>query len=458
MDADMPDAPVDTRPALPMTAVPAPWKGEDIGTVGMPGGSGRTRNDFQVKASGGDIWAENDQFHFVHRPVSGDVEIVARLAAMERPNQDAKGGLMFRESLTPDARNVFMAAFPAMVSATGAVTPGKGSRLQFRDKRVDNLTSFIDLLSVGGSPDAPPVWLRLTRKGALFEGFVSGDGATWLKDGEIMIAGLPAALEVGLAVTSHTNSDTGLARFEGLRVTALTDAAWGHAELGTVGGFAAGRPTRFDLANAGRGITNDEDGITFVHRTAQHLGDVELTARVTDLQYAGTRPAKIGLMLRGMLRGDARMLSFVLELGPSGQVYRIQRRAQDGGNISTDNEPMMPTGTDGGVDSAPDVADAATDAGPPPAVLTPVSIKLVRVGHRFVGFVSTNGTTWRPVIDLPSFVIATNAYLGVVLTSGTEGGTANGRIENVTIGPVETPLPVRPDAGTDAMTDAPAGN
>ena len=30
-----------------------------------------------------------------------------------------------------------------------------------------------------------------------------------------------------------------------------------------------------------RGIANDEDGITFVHRNAQHLGDVEVTAKVT---------------------------------------------------------------------------------------------------------------------------------------------------------------------------------
>jgi hypothetical protein len=73
--------------------------------------------------------------------------------------------------------------------------------------------------------------------------------------------------------------------------------------------------------------------------------------------------------------------------------------------------------------------------------------------------VSANGTTWRPVIDLPTFVIASNAYLGVALTSGTEAETATGRIENITITAPTTPLPIRPDAGApdagmDAATDA----
>jgi hypothetical protein len=460
MDGAEPDAPGDTRPMLPMAAVPAPWVGLDIGNVGMPGGSGRTRADFQVRSSGDDIWAEDDQFHFLHRPVTGDVEIVAKVAAAERPNGDAKAGLMFRESTAVDAKNVFMAVFPGQPNPAGGVTPGKGSRLQFRDKRTDLLTGFADILSVTpGVADVPPVWLRLTRRGTLFEGYVSADGSNWMKDGEATLTGLPSPLLVGLAVTSHTNNDSMLARFEGLRISAITDAAWAHDELGTVGGYAAGTPARFDMANSGRGIANSEDGITFVHRNVQHIGDVELTARVTDLSY-GTRAVRAGLMLRGMMRGDARMLSFVVELGPNGQRYLIQRRAQDGGNITTTMEPPPMNGADAGADVASDAP--ATDAGAPQVPLTPVWIKLARVGHRFVGFVSSStsnnppNSSWRAVIDLPSFVIASNAFVGVALTSGSEAETATGRVENVSIGPVRIDLPERPDAGTpDTASDAP---
>ena len=449
----------DMRPALATGQIPDPWKGEDIGMVGQPGGSGRNRRQMQLKGSGQDIWAENDAFHFLHRPISGDVELVARLVGIEQTNKDAKAGLMLRESTAADSRNVFMCAFPTTTGDSGAIE-GKGTRLQFRDKRVDNLTGFLDLTALDPNrPDAAPIWLRLTRRGALFEGFLSADGLSWKKDGEITLT-LPAALAGGLAVTAHTNDDANLARFESVRVSALTDPAWVHAELGTVGGFAAGAPSRFDLENAGRGIANSEDGITFVHRADQHLGDIELTARVTALRYAGNRAARIGLMLRGSMGADARMAAFVLELGPNGQRYRLQRRAQDGGNINTteDNIPApSPTPPEEPADAGTEAPDAAgadaapADAAAPMAVaLEPIWIKLLRVGHRFVGFISEDGEDWTPVVDLPSFVIASNAFVGVTLTSGTEGASAAGRIENVTISPPVTDLPVRPDAGTEA--------
>ncbi len=443
VDAGSPD----TRPSLPMATIPAPWKGEDIGTVGQPGGSGRTRKNFQVKGSGGDIWNEADQFHFLHRPITGDAEIVARLASAERANADTKAGLMFREGVAPDARNVFMLAFPSQTAANGTVS-GKGTRLQFRDKRTDNLTGFVDLgMARPGILDAPPLWLKLVRKGTLFEGFVSFDGLAWVKDGEATLA-MPQPLAVGLAVTSHTNNDASLASFENVRLTALADPTWSHAELGTIGGYAAGSPRRFDLANAGRGIANDEDGITFVHQNEQHIGDLEITGRVTALD-PGSRPARIGLMMRGMLRGDARMVAFVLELGPNGQRYRLQRRVADAGDISTTEE--MVARPDGGVaDAASDTggADAGGDAGAPTApALVPTWLKLARVGNRFVGFVSNDGRRWRAVIDAPNFVVAANAYVGVTLTSGNEAETATGRIENVTVSDeVEVELPDRPDA------------
>jgi hypothetical protein len=446
------DAATDVRPTLAKTAVPAPWKGEDIGTVGMPGGTGRTRHEFQVRGSGGDVFGAADAFHFLSLPVTGDVEIVGRLTNIERTSGDAKAGLMFRETNAADSRNVFMLALPVMTAANGT-TAGKGTRLQYRDKRTDNLTGFFDLVSLRpGVPDAAPIWLRLTRKGALFEGFVSGDGFDWKKDGEISMM-MPPEIAAGLAVTSHTNNDANLATFEGVRITALTDPTWAHAELGTLGGSASGGPKRFDLSNAGRGIANDEDGVTFVHRVQQHLGDIELTAKVTALTYSGTKAARIGLMLRGAMGPEARMVAFVVELGPQGQRYRLQRRSQDAGNIST-TEDMTPVvaPADGGVADAAapaPVADGGNDGGvaPTPVVaLKPIWLKLVRVGARFVGFVSEDGRRFRAVIDLPGFVVASNAFVGVTLTSGTETGMVSGRIENVTIAAPTTDLPERPDA------------
>jgi hypothetical protein len=446
---DAGDPGMDARPTLSKTAVPAPWTSEDIGTVGMPGGSGRTRHEFQVRGAGGDIFGMTDSFHFLHIPVTGDVEIVARLTGMERTSGDAKAGIMFRETVAPTSRNVFMLAMPVMTADNGAMM-GKGTRLQYRDNRTDTLTGFFDLVSLRpGFPDAPPLWLRLTRKGSLFEGFVSSDGFDWKKDGQISMM-LPPEIAAGLAVTSHTNNDASLASFEGVRITALTDPLWAHAELGTLGGTATGSPRRFELSNAGRGIANDEDGVTFVHRVQQHLGDIELTGKVTGLSYAGSKAARIGLMLRGAMGAEARMVAFVLELGPNGQRYRLQRRSQDGGNISTvEDMTPPPAAPDAGVpDAMATDSDGGADGGvAPPVALQPVWLKLVRVGQRFVGFISEDGRRYHAVIDLPSFVVASNAFVGVTLTSGTETGMVSGRIENVTIATPSIALPERPDAG-----------
>jgi hypothetical protein len=474
-----PDGPgPDGRPMVSMSPVFAPWTGTDIGPVGMPGTSGRTRSQFQVRGSGGDIWAEADQFQFLHQNVTGDFEMAARLVSIERTNENAKAGLMIRDSLLPDARNAFMMVFPTSApTAPGAYPMGKGSRLQFRAKTSDNLTGFADLISLNTAmSDAAPIWLRMTRKGDLLTGFISADGDTWLRDGEIRLMGLPAEVPAGLAVTSHANNNGNLAAFENLRITALTDANFAHEEVGTLGGFASGAPRRFNLVNAGRGIANGADGITFVHQLVQQEKDVEITVKVSALSVPANRTAKVGLALRGALTPGARMVTFLLELSANnGQRYRLQRRAQDNGDVDTTDQPRPPA-PDGGAgdaaDAAPDtspdtaVADAAatdgsTDGGVPLLTLHPITLKLVRAGNRFVGFISENGTTFEPVIDLPSFVIAMNGFAGVFLTSGNEGQAVSATLENLTIGPPVTPLPVRPDAappGDDAGTDAAPGN
>jgi hypothetical protein len=465
-DAQEVDAPVDTRPELPMTAVPAPWMGEDIGMVGMVGGSGRSGAKYLVKGAGGDIWSENDGFHFLHRPIRGDVEIVTRVTSIERRSPDGKAGIMLRESNAADARNLFMLTFPTNTTAEGVVMAGKGARLQVRDKKTDLITSFYDLATTTAPAiDGPPMWLKLVRKGPLFSGFFSVDGTTWVKDGEAMIPTMPMDLLAGLAVTSHKNDDGSMAAFEGLRLSALTDVRWSHAELGTLGGYVTGSPAKFDLASAGRGLANSNDGASFAYQAEQISADVEIVARVSALTYT-TKAARVGFMIRGGLDRGERMLTFALELGPNGQRYVFVRRAQDNGNVTTSAGKTPGEADAGAVDmmaEPADPADAAADAPadpqdagpPPPKELTPMWIKLVRVGNRFAGFIADRdrNNSWVQVLDLPSFVIARNGYVGVVLASGSEDGTATATVETVRIvSPPTTMLPPLPtlDGGADA--------
>jgi hypothetical protein len=449
----------DTRPMLPTAAVPAPWKSEDIGMVGMMGGAGRSRGRFHVKGSGGDIWNAADNFNFLHRPVSGDLEVVAKLISVERTSADAKAGIMLRESMAADARNAFMMVFPVQVNAAG-VASGKGSRLQFRDKRTDSLTGYVDTKSLAPpAPDRAPVWLRLVKRGTTITGSMSLDGQTWVDDGFATVM-FPNQFFAGLAVTSHDNDDASLAVFENLRISALTDPAWAHNEVGSTGGYATGRPERFEVQASGRGLANDNDGVTFLHRIEQYIGDVEITGRVTALNYVGSSRSRIGFALRSGLASGARMVSFVVELGQqNGQRYALVRRSGDGGDVNTTNGMLPGARADAGAPPEPADAGGADAAPPPPVDLDPVWLKLVRVGNRFVGFINTSANgrgTWTKVVDLPSFVVSSNAYVGVIATSGSEGAVASATIEDVTIAsPPTTRLPPLPDAGAPSGDAAP---
>ena len=60
------------------------------------------RADSRSKAPGRDVWGSSDQFRFVYQPVTGDVEIVARVVSITRAHSWSKAGVMIRESLAAD--------------------------------------------------------------------------------------------------------------------------------------------------------------------------------------------------------------------------------------------------------------------------------------------------------------------------------------------------------------------
>src|SRR5262249_28749495 len=148
----------------------------------------------------------------------------------------------------------------------------------------------------------------------------------------VTIAMMPADLLVGLAVTSHTNSDAAIATFESLTLSSITDVTWAHSEVGTLGGYVSGAPASFMVARAGKGIANKKDAIAFVHEVTQHVGDVELTGHLTALTSPGQETLRAGFMVRGNLSEGGRMASFLVELSKTHQQrYLVIRRAQDDG-------------------------------------------------------------------------------------------------------------------------------
>jgi hypothetical protein len=200
------DGTVTTSSPVPITVGPAsgllpgPWVSQDVGAVGLAGSASHSSGTFTLQGAGADIWDSSDKFHFVHRPLSGDGSIVARVVSMTNTNSWAKAGVMIRESLAPNSSNAMM-----------LITPVNGLRFQRRTSTGASSTS------TSGGILAAPFWVRLVRSGNTLTGFKSPDGVTWTQVGSESIP-MAANIFIGLAVTSHNPAALCTAVFDNVSV------------------------------------------------------------------------------------------------------------------------------------------------------------------------------------------------------------------------------------------------
>jgi len=191
---------IDSLPST-MAVLPPNWKHRDIGKVGPVGDAGFLNGQFNLIASGTDIWESADAFHYAYASLAGDGEIIARVVSMQFTDPWAKAGVMFRESLAPGSRHALM-----------AVTAGGGSAFQWRPT-ADNISRNTD-----GPANSVPFWVKLSRAGDDFTGYVSPDGTDWHRVDSITIP-MNKTIYVGLALSAHNNSALNSALFDHVTVT-----------------------------------------------------------------------------------------------------------------------------------------------------------------------------------------------------------------------------------------------
>src|SRR5205807_10041793 len=75
--------------SAPSASLPAPWVDQDVGATGLAGSASYANGTYMVRGAGADIWGSADAFHFVEQPISGDMQIVARVASVENTNKYA---------------------------------------------------------------------------------------------------------------------------------------------------------------------------------------------------------------------------------------------------------------------------------------------------------------------------------------------------------------------------------
>lgn len=375
----------------PSTAtLAAPWQSQDIGAVGTAGSASSTNGTFTVRGAGADVWGSADALHFVWQRVSGDFDVVSRVASVEYVHAWVKAGVMIRERLTADSAHAFM-----------LVSPGKGLAFQ---RRVGNG----GLSASTGTAGAPPAWVKLERRGATIKAYASSNGTTWTLVASDAFT-MPNEVHVGLAVSSHDTTRTATATFDSVAVTAATvtetptttlPAPWQSQDVGTVGapGAASATAGTFTVKGAGADVWGSADAFHFAWQKMS--GDTDLIARVASVEYVHAW-VKAGVMIRERLTADSPHAFMIVTPGKG---FAFQRRIASGG---------LTTNTSGGAGTAP------------------AWVKLERRASTITAFVSSDGSNWRTV-GSDTFTMAAEVYVGLAVSSHDTSRTATATFDQVT--------------------------
>ncbi|XEC95729.1 Ig-like domain-containing protein [Paenibacillus tarimensis] len=203
------------------------WSSADIGTPDIQGSASLTDNIITVKGNGKlgmsegsteqseEADASKDDFHFVYKKVTGDMEITAKLEEIGSVDNHAFTGLMVREDLKDDSATAALGLSWVKISKAYSWSTYLAGR-ETKGGDFNELTETLDSASKAEEagiqliPDIPfkingveqGYWLKLSRKGDTFYAYGSMDGKEWTPIGEKTVA-MKGPVYVGFAVDSN---------------------------------------------------------------------------------------------------------------------------------------------------------------------------------------------------------------------------------------------------------------
>jgi len=188
------------------------WIAADLGSAQAKGRMTQKDGSYTVVAGGRDIWDREDAGFFAFVNSADDFDFCVRFEYLEMTNLYSKAGIMVRESIDAESRNLFFAAF-------GDNGPRRnnngGCELQFRDETGGESLAIYPEKTESGEPRYPAAypnfWLRVKRTGNECAAYHSSDGHNWLLYGKHLLP-FYAAL-VGVCVTAHDEERTCECRF-----------------------------------------------------------------------------------------------------------------------------------------------------------------------------------------------------------------------------------------------------
>ena len=335
---------------------------------------------FRLSADGGCIWGLEDEFRYVYREISGDVEATIKVSSLEAGEEFGKAGIMFRESASKDARHAFL-----------TISAGKGVALERRKNEGEGTVRS------GKGNVSAPVWLRLIKEDNYLSAYYSEDGDNWSFLSEDIID-FPNTISIGLAVAAHGEDDSVTADFGELQIVELQSESatetFISADIGKVGvnGNAAydSDANSFIVEASGGDIGHNQDAFHYVFREV--AGDFVTVTKVDSL-VAEEDWAKAGLMVRESFRPDSQYFATFMAKNVG---ILHQHRATIGGDSNWSK-------VDG--------------------VETPFWLKISRSGNLFTASYSLDGAQWN-VVNEANLTLSETVLIGMAVTSHKEGALA----------------------------------
>lgn len=162
------------------------------------------------------------------------------------------------------------------------------------------------------------------------------------------------------------------------------------ADGNAVGGLSVLSNSVCGIRGSGTGIGGTNDGFHFMYQPC--VGNVQFTTRLLSQQSLSTN-AEAGIMISESLQRNARCAVMALKPGNMGV---FQNRSTNGAVAQTINSTGL---------------------------TTPRWLRLVRSSNSFSGYTSADGTTWSLVGSATISGFSSNAYVGLVVTAGSNVGS-----------------------------------
>ena len=398
-----------------VTPVPSPWTSADIGTPLTAGTADYSATDgtYYLDGAGADVFAANDQFHYVYQTLTGDGTITARVRYQSDSAAWAKAGVMIKQS--PTAGSPFVDALVAPdVSPTtpnvngigcdpnGCLAPlpqiqptmGYGARMQYSGSK----SATPKVYPTGFT--APDKWVRLSRTGNLFTSWISSDGVNWDLIGTATVA-MTGPVTVGLFDSSHNIGEDSTAAFDHVTLTTPTlpgplPSPWTQTDVGApaLPGSASYTGGVFSVTGGGADIWGTSDQFHYVDQPAAASGSI--VARVTSVTNTSSN-AKAGVMVKQSTTAGSPY--FLIADSPSGLI-KVQYGFN--GSLTSLTEPF-PNGW--------------------------MKISWTAAG-KYTASLSPDGSTWTPVLT-KTLAITAPATVGLFECSHNAGALGTATFDNV---------------------------